>query len=49
MYKIIMKRWDGTCRDFITGIDTLEEAIEICENFNWVYDDGGYVWDLIIE
>lgn len=48
MYKIIMKNWFGTCRDFLTGITTFKLAVEICENYHWLYDDGGYLWDLRI-
>lgn len=49
MYKIVMKSWGGTRRDYMTGL-SYEEAREICESYGWeVSPDGGYVWDLEIE
>ena len=32
------------------GIETREEAVEICEGYDWVIDcEHGYCWDFEIE
>ena len=47
MCKIMMVSWGGTEREFLSGL-TYEEALQICEDNNWVMDTG-YIWDLVIE
>lgn len=51
MYKIVLVSWGGTRRDFMCGFATEEEAIELCEQYGWQYqqEKGGYIWDLEIE
>ena len=48
MYTIIM--YEGkTVEHFMGGIDTFEEAEEICEGYNWVYyDENEFLWQLDI-
>lgn len=51
MVKIVMASWGGVKKDFMTQLASKAEAAEICESFNWIWQDeaGGYAWDLEIE
>lgn len=49
MYKIVMTSWGGTRRDFMCGFTTFREAQRVCEEHNWIFEDGGYIWDLEVE
>lgn len=49
MFKIVMISWGGTRRDFMCGFTTFREAQKFCEEHNWIFEDGGYIWDLEIE
>lgn len=48
--KIMLESWGGTKKEFMSDL-TEKEAVEICESLNWEYEseEGGYIWDLIIE
>lgn len=48
MYKIVLTSWGGTCVDYCTGL-TYEEACDMYNSMEGIYDDGGYLWDLEIE
>lgn len=49
LYKIVMTSWGGTRRDMFHRM-SYDEALEMCEFYNWVVcPDGGYEWDLEIE
>ena len=53
MYKIVLDSWGSTSKEFMSEL-TLNEAVEICESYNWVINfDGagyyGYEWDMRIE
>lgn len=50
MYRIMMESWGGTKKLFMDDL-TEEEAVEICESYNWMVEsiNGGYIWDLVIE
>lgn len=45
-FKVQMVSMGGTRKDLYTGL-TEHEAVEICESYGWVMDEG-YLWDLDI-
>lgn len=47
-FKILCKSFGGT-KWLFTDELTYEEALSICEVHNWMFTDGGYIWDMIIE
>lgn len=48
MYTIIMCA-GKIVKYFMSGIDTFEEAEEICDNYKWVYyDENEFEWALDI-
>ena len=47
-FKVIMSSWGGTER-ILTDNLTYKEAEELCDQYNWQFDDGGYIWDLYVE
>lgn len=49
LYKIVMTSWGGTRRDMFRRM-SYDEALEMCEFYDWVAcPGGGYEWDLEIK
>lgn len=49
LYKIMVESWGGTRQLYMECL-SYEEALEICESYNWeICLDGGYIWDMVID
>lgn len=49
MFQVVMCSWGDTRRVFMSGFETYEQVREMCDYYDWICDDGGYIWDLEIE
>lgn len=47
----IVSKEAGSVKRELFAFETEQEAVEMCEAYNWVMSDdvGGFEWDLVIE
>ncbi len=47
MYRIIISA--GRTERILTDGLTYDQCVSICEDYNWMFEDGGLFWDMYIE